>query len=173
MSANTHANNALVYRVDVCICVCPTHGVQLGSDDWLSWIGVLHGHVAIGNVQTSWHQRHSWELWPTFLNAYRFESDACKRSFLLWYFLFNYMFGNSIRTFARRRGFCGLILRAWRGFGGPILGVWGRPQGVHVNGFAGQKPQGYTIPNNECRYIIFHSIKDHASSRWACLGDWR
>ena len=30
-----------------------------------------------------------------------------------------------------------------------------------------------TNNDNECRYIIFHSIKDHVSSRWACLGDWK
>ena len=29
-----------------------------------------------------------------------------------------------------------------------------------------------TNNDNECRYLIFHSIKDHISSRWACLGDW-
>ena len=28
-----------------------------------------------------------------------------------------------------------------------------------------------TNNDNECRYIIFHSIKDHISSCWACLGD--
>ena len=30
-----------------------------------------------------------------------------------------------------------------------------------------------TNNDNECRYIIFHSIKDHISTRWACLGDWK
>ena len=30
-----------------------------------------------------------------------------------------------------------------------------------------------TNNDSECRYIIFHSIKDHVSSRWACLGDWK
>ena len=30
-----------------------------------------------------------------------------------------------------------------------------------------------TNNDTECRYIIVHSIKDHISSRWACLGDWQ
>lgn len=31
----------------------------------------------------------------------------------------------------------------------------------------------YATQNNDNGYIIFHSIKDHISNRWAYLGDWK